>query len=254
MAKKQKEVDIVQVGTETATFHILGRTPFVCNAMSQKVKRDLIMPPQKRRGKQREQHLKHNPIEEYRRSPYKAMDDDAPTRIVFPSSAFKQAMATAAKEMPGVTGAGIKRLCWAEGFNVSLYGVPQMWMTTVRNSDVNRTPDVRTRAILPEWCATVEVTYITPNLRHQPVVNLMASAGIMVGVGDGRPEKGAMSFGQFEIVDPDNEDFKRVMKSGGLKAQDQALETPTFYDSETEELYEWFVAEVARRGFEVEVA
>lgn len=244
-------LDVVRVEQEAATFHIVGTSPMVCNAMSAKARRDLLMPPKRKSKSERETTLKHEPMEEYRRSAYRDVSEDGATRIVFPSAGFKRAMASAALELPGVNKAQIGRLCWAEGHEVPIYGVPQMWMAMVRSADMKRTPDVRTRAILPEWATTVTVSYVYPNLRAQAVANLMASAGVFIGVGDGRPEKGAMSFGRFEIVDEDDERYQRIVTSGARDAQDAAFDEPTFFDSETEELWEWYSAEVKRRGFEV---
>ncbi len=249
--KKDQALDIEVVGNENAIFPLLGLTPFVCNAMSQKVIRELTLPSKKVRGKAREMRLKHDMLREYRDSPYLERGDDCPTRITFPASAFKKAMGSAAKEIPGVTGAAVNRLCWAEGFNVSLWGVPQMWSAVVRSADAAKTPDVRTRAILPQWAAVVRISYVSPNLNHLSVANLLASAGVMIGVGDGRPEKGALNFGQFKIVNEDDEEWQRIIDTGGREAQDAALESPEFYDTETADLYEWFQAEAARRGFEM---
>jgi hypothetical protein len=254
MASKKKTdvaVDIMEVTKETVTFNIVGTSPFVCNAMSAKVRGGLLLPPPKKSRAEKEATLKHDPLEEYRQSAYRSRGEDEPTRIIFPAAGFKRAMANAALEIPGVNKSQMGRLLWAEGQYVSIYGIPQLWMAVVRQAGMTRAPDIRTRAIIHEWATTVTVSYVTPNLRRKPVVNLMASAGVFIGVGDGRPEKGALSFGQFEIADKKNERFNRVMSSGRREAQDAAFANPTMYDVETEELYEWWQAEVMRRGFEV---
>jgi hypothetical protein len=120
-------------------------------------------------------------------------------------------------------------------------------MAIVRSADMNKTPDVRTRAIVPEWACQVRVTYVQPLIRAQAVANLLAAAGITIGVGDGRPEKGAMSYGQFRIADKDDADFKRIIKEGGRKAQQAALDSPVCYDDETTDLLSWFDGERAQR-------
>lgn len=255
MAASKKDpnesIEIVKVQEGAITFCLIGRSPFVCNAMSAKVRGELLNPSPKKGRTEKESTLKHEPLEEYRRSPYRSLGKDGATRILFPASGFKRAMANAALEIPGTNKSQIGRLCWAEGPYVPIYGIPQMWMAVVRNAGMNKTPDIRTRAILPEWASRVTVRYVTPNLREQPVVNLMASAGVFIGVGDGRPEKGALSFGQFEVVPEDDERYQRILKTGDLKAQDSALENPTFYDLETEELYDWWRADCKRRGFKI---
>ena len=246
-----ESVDILRVQEGRISFCLIGRSPFVCNAMSAKVRQGLLSPGPKKGASEKGASLKHNPLEEYQRSAYRSVGDAAETRIQFPAAGFKRAMANAALEIPGTNKTQIGRLCWAEGMYVPIYGIPQMWMAVTRSADMKRTPDIRSRAIIPEWAASVTVRYVMPNLREQPVVNLMASAGVFIGVGDGRPEKGALSFGQFEVVAEDDERYQRILKTGGRKAQDDAFENPTYYDVETEELYEWWVADAKRRGFKV---
>ena len=249
--KEEKSVEVMRVEHEAIEFCILGTSPFVCNAMSAKVQHDLLLPPRKKSRQEKESTLKHEPMDEYRRSAYRSVGDDADTRIEFPAAGFKRAMASAALELPGVNKSQIGRLCWAEGHMVPIFGVPQLWMAVTRSADIKRTPDVRTRAIIPHWASRVTVSFVTPNLRRQPVVNLMASAGVFIGVGDGRPERGALSFGRFEVVSEDDERYQRIIKSGGREAQDAAFDNPTAFDRETDELLEWWNAEVRRRGFEV---
>jgi hypothetical protein len=38
------------------------------------------------------------------------------------------------------------------------------------------------------------------------------------------------------------------VKTGGREAQEQAMQTPEFYNAETEELYSWFNEEADRLG------
>jgi len=252
-AKKNEAavIEIRRVAEEALTFCVVGISPFVCNAMSAKVRGDLLLPPQKKNAAEKATTLKHDPMVEYRRSIYRSLGNGAETRIEFPAGGWKRAMASAALELPGVRKTQIGRLCWVEGHMLPIFGVPQIYMAVVRSADIGRTPDVRTRAILPEWAARVPVKFVTPNLKRQSVANLLASAGVFIGVGDGRPEKGALSFGRFDIVDEDDERFLRIVTEGGREAQDAALEEPEAFDVETEELLEWWTAEAHRRGFEV---
>ena len=68
------------------------------------------------------------------------------------------------------------------------------------------------------------------------------------GVGDWRPEKGSGNFGQFELVSEDDADYLRIIETGGRQEQIDAMESPTPYDQDTEELLEWFNDEIDRRG------
>jgi hypothetical protein len=75
----------------------------------------------------------------------------------------------------------------------------------------------------------------------------MQMGGLTCGVGDGRQEKGKLSFGQFELVQKDDPRFLRLQKTAGMRFQDQALENPDFFDYETEELYSWWQEERVKR-------
>lgn len=244
-------VDIMTLTTKSLQAHIVGTSPLICNAMSQKVQQDLLLPAKKKNRAEKEGTLKHDPLAEYQRSPYRSKGDDAATRIIFPGGGFKAALAQAALDIPGAKKAEIGRLSYVTERNIPIYGIPQMYMAVVRSADMARTPDVRTRAILDEWAATVTVTFVTPNLTEQAVANLLAAAGIIVGIGDGRPQKGKLNFGQFRLASEGDPQFRRIVGTGGREAQDDALANPTCYDLETEELWSWWQAEARRRGFEV---
>jgi hypothetical protein len=241
---------VLQVTQQTVTYRILGRTPLVCNAMSAKVKQGLILPAKKNKAEQQAT-MKHNPPEEYRSSVYRS--PEGPSRIVFPAVGFKRALADAAKDMPGAAKAQIGRLTYVTGEYVPIYGVPKLWMAVTRMADIAHTPDVRSRAIIPEWASELTLTFITPILKAVTVANLLTAAGLMRGIGDGRPEKGWGSYGQFEIVgnDEQRKRWEKLVKTGGTTAQDVALRDPHPYDAETAELLAWWQTESVRRGFKV---
>jgi hypothetical protein len=164
---------------------------------------------------------------------------------------FKKAMGTAALDTPGAKKAQIGRLVYVEGELVGVYGIPKIFMSVTRSADMNRTPDVRTRAICPEWACKIPVRFTRPILRAQSVTNLLATAGVQCGVGDWRQERGSGSYGLFEIVDADNPEFTRIMKTQGRKAQLAAMDKFESHDTQTAELLEWFGVEMKRRGFKV---
>jgi len=238
--------DILKVTTGSFDCCIVGTSPLVLNRMSEKAKHELLMPKGRKNATERATSLKHIPIDEYRASAYTLKD--GPTLLALMATAFKGALRSAALDMPGAKKAQIGRLTYIEGDYVGIYGVPKLFMAIVRSADMAKTPDVRTRAIVPEWACALRVTFVQPLIRAQAVANLLAAAGITIGVGDGRPEKGAMSFGQFRIADKDDADFKRIIKEGGRKMQQAGLDTPTCYDTESAELLSWFDTERASRS------
>lgn len=249
-ATKSTEIEVVSLRNGEATFCILGTSPLIMNRMAEKARQELLMPRGRLTTAQRATHLKHDPLAEYRSSVYRRSNlENAATRLIFPAPAFKGALAEAAKDMPtSVAKAQINRLTWVVGQSVDIYGTPKMLMSVVRSADMNKTPDIRTRAILEEWCTRVTIRFVEPMLSAATVGTLLAAAGVIDGVGDFRQGKGKGNHGQFILVADDDPDFQRIMRSGGAAVQDAALEDPEFHDIDTEDLYHWFCDEYERRG------
>jgi len=251
MAKKEKQevVQLESLEVSSLTVTLIGRSPFICNSMSLKVKKNLLCPPPKMNQVEKAVNIKHDPYQEYNDSVYRG-PDDGPTRIVFPCPAIKAAMATAALELPGIQKSSVKRLVWVEGTKFNVYGVPQLYMDVIRCADINRTPDVRTRAALTRWCADITVSFTKPQMTDKMVLGLISTSGVIVGIGDFRQEKGAGNNGQFYLPSSaeDTKVIAQIKKEGGTKQQDAALREPTFYDDQSEQLYHWMYAELERRG------
>jgi hypothetical protein len=251
MAKKQDSrkpathqiTEVIRLTEGRLDVCLVGSSGFIANRMSNKGLRELLFPGGGRQG------LKHEPLLEYRGSPYTFKDPHAPTLLAHLASAFKLSLTNAALDTQGMKKAQIGRLVWVEGELIPIYGVPQMSMMTVRSADINRTPDVRTRAIVPEWACRITITYPEQLIKPQAIINLLANGGLNQGVGDGRPEKAKLHFGRFRLTDANDPDYKRIVKTGGRAAQVAAMaaEPPVCYDAETEELYGWFVEERKRR-------
>ena len=246
-AKKSEEILVLPVQEGEVYVGIVGNSPFIFNRMAEKARRELLLPRGRKTEADKRQNLKHNPIEEYRASVYRNHGNSPKTRLAIPAPAFKGAMATAALDIPGTKKSEIGRLVWVEGTQVDVFGTPQLKMDVVRSADINRTPDIRTRAIVPEWACEIHIRFARPKLQAISIFNLLSAAGITAGVGDFRQEKGKGSFGQFRVYDARDADFKAILKRlGKLKEQDAALENPEFYDADTEELFGWFTSEVGK--------
>lgn len=251
--KKEESGEIViqVVDKGVLEFCVLGTSPLIMNRMSQKVWFELLAPKGKKNATEKASSLKHDPIKEFRDSPYRMTDPKAPTLLAILPTAFKRAMGTAALDTPGAKKAQIGRLVYVEGEYLPVYGTPKVFMAITRSADMNRTPDVRTRAILPEWACRLRVTFTKPILREQSITNLLAAAGFQSGVGDWRQEKGSGSYGSFELVAPTHPDFKRIVATQARKVQQDALDNPVAYNDETSEMLAWFDVEIKRRGFKV---
>jgi hypothetical protein len=253
MAKKDKDasVDIMMIERGVLDICVLGTTPIILNRISNKAAGQLLMPPGRKSTAEKAASLKHVPMDEFRSSPYMSRDRSSPTLLQALSVWFKKATASVALDMPGVAKTQLERLLFAEGERIPLYGVPQMLMSIVRSADIARTPDVRSRAIIPKWACRVQIKYTRPILREQVVANLFASAGFMRGVGDWRAEKGSGQYGSFEMVNEDDPRYTAILAGGGRQAQIDAMNAPEYYDEETEELHTWFLKKSKEKGFEV---
>lgn len=244
---EDQTVEVTPISTATINVCLVGTSPMLINRLAEKARNELLMPSPPKNRADRAMRLKHNLPEEYRNSVYTVEGDDVPTRLIFPGAAFRKAMATAALDMPGSSKAQIGRLVKVREYNVHIFGVPKVSCMIVRQAGINRTPDVRTRAILPEWACRITIRFAHPLLREKAVLNLLAAAGDFIGVGDGRNEKGALSFGCFEICGEKDPRFLRACFQGGVEEQDAALADPQPFDLESRRTMEYFYKKLEER-------
>jgi hypothetical protein len=265
MASKVKEkeapgpIEIITIERETIQVFVWGMTPLIMNTVSFKAKNQLAFPPEKKNRAERAATLKHDPIAEYRDSAYVLSHDELPTRLYMPATSFKGAMMTMSLRIPGVFKTEIAPLVFIHGLDdeypdyIPIYGIPQLRMDVVRNSDPNHTPDIHTRACLRHWACTFRITFARPLLTRTGIINLGASSGMFIGVGDYRQEKGKGSYGTFEYVADNDKRWAELVKTSGRRIQDAALETPVCYDLETERLYRSINEQITKRGREDQV-
>lgn len=248
--KKQEPTMVTALQHANITLRLIGTTPFYYNSMSVKAKRDLLIgSAPKTTAEKRE--IKHNPEEEFRDSVYKK--SHGKTHLYFPPAAIKQAMATAAIETKGVAKTNVQRLIFLPELQTEIYGRPYLKIDTVRMANINKTPDMRTRAYLPEWCAEINISFVQPTLSAVDVYTLLQNAGSIVGLGDFRQEKGRGAYGCFIVTGEGmpnwkdhKEDWDRITQDGMI-AQQHALANPEYADEMTEELMGYLNEERARR-------
>lgn len=249
MATKTKSdtlsIDALKQGR--VTLRLIGTTPLYFNAMSAKAKRTLLIGGGRKTAAEKKL-LKHDPEQEFRDSAYRQPTGD--TLLCFPAPGIKGAMGTAALETPGVTKTAVQRLIFLPQQKVNIWGRPYLKMDVVRSADMNRTPDVRTRAFLPRWCAEVDIAFVSPTLSVHSVVSLLSNAGVICGIGDFRQEKGRGSYGTFAVSGSDMGDWQTAWDEITTEARDvqqAAMDEPEMADQETADLMEMLEEERARR-------
>jgi len=228
---------------------MIGQTPMYFNSMGAKAWRDLLVGGGKKTAAQKKD-IKHNPEQEFRDSVYKKSTGD--TYLCFPAAGVKGAMSTAALETAGITKSSVQRLIFLPESHIQIWGKPYMKMDIVRSADMNKTPDVRTRAFLPNWCAEVEIRFVTPTLSSHSIVSLLQNAGQIVGIGDFRQEKGRGGYGTFSVAgSEDMGDMQEIwdeITQEGRDIQEAAMNDPECFDDQTAELMEFLQEERLRRA------
>jgi hypothetical protein len=241
------EIRVAPLKRGSCKLRIIGVTPLFQNRMANKVKEGLLVGTRKKTKAERVE-IKHQPLEEFRSSA--EIVKAGPTALGLRVTAVKAAMCTAALETAGLTKTSAQRLLFMPGDLTPLYGIPQLRMDVVRSADMNRTPDVRSRAYLPKWGAEIEIQFISPQLSVSSVVSLLCNAGVLIGVGDFRQEKGKGAFGSFRVIGEGEKDpeWDDLVKNHGRQPQLAALDNPEYADEDTADLMEFFKAEVTRRA------
>jgi len=227
---------------------LIGTTPMYQNSMSMKAKRDLLIGGGKKTAAQRKD-IKHDPENEFRDSAHKKQDGD--TLLCFPAPGVKSAMATAALETPGVTKSSVQRLIFLPEQKIQIWGKPYLKMDVVRSADMNKTPDIRSRCYLPRWVAEVDIAFVTPTLSAHSIISLLANAGVIVGLGDFRQEKGRGSYGTFAVAGDDLGEWQSYwdeVTQEGRAVQQAALDSPEYADADTVELMDILTQERAQRA------
>lgn len=248
VAKAETTLQIDALKQGRVKLRLIGTTSLYFNAMSVKAKRTLLLGGGKKTAAEKKE-LKHAPENEFRDSVYRL--PDGPTLLGFPAPGVKAAMATAALETPGVTKTTAQRLIFLPQHRVPIWGRPYLKMDVVRSADMARTPDVRTRAFLPRWCAEVEIAFVTPTLSVHSIVSLLANAGIVCGIGDFRQEKGKGSFGTFAVAGDDLGEWAEMwaeITAEGRAVQEAAMASAEPADDETADLLAMLAEERIRRA------
>lgn len=251
MAVKKAEAGTLQIDAlkqGRVTLRMIGTTPLYFNAMSAKAKRTLLIGGGKKTAAERKE-LKHDPEQEYRDSVYRQPTGD--TLLCFPAPGVKGAMSTAALETPGVTKTSVQRLIFLPQQKINVWGKPFLKMDVVRSADMNKTPDVRTRAFLPRWCAEVDIAFVTPTLSAHAVVSLLQNAGVIVGIGDFRQEKGRGSYGTFAVSGQNMGEWQGLwdeITAEDRDIQQAAMDAPEYADDDTADLMEMMTDERMKRA------
>lgn len=125
------------------------------------------------------------------------------TRYGFPASGFKKAMVAACRSYDNIDMSAAKGRFFVLGMFVEIKGRPVMdefWRRVGGKGPGTGTPHIGVRATFPKWSAKLNISFNADLISAESVVNLLASAGQSVGIGEDRPGKSGNTFGMWKIV------------------------------------------------------
>lgn len=221
VAKKTEVLEIRPLEIKKVPIHIVGDTPLIMHAWSEKAKRMMLDAQMgKAKGKKKEP---KSPADDFIRSMYwltpmpvyddKASEEEkmeafenaieAGARFAFPVTAFKQAAISAAY-----------RMGWAKD-KVSLRGAffiesDENGMIEIKSDPPTMredmvkigmgTADIRYRGEFANWSADMIINYnVNGQYDLEAIVNIINAGGYICGIGEWRPEKDGQ-YGQFHVA------------------------------------------------------
>ena len=207
-------IEIRPIQIKKATVHIVGDTPLIMHAWSEKAKREMLEKQMKvTKTKSRET---KNPVEDFIRSMYwlspmpeemtmeafeEAIANGA--RFGFPITAFKQAAISAAYRM----GWAKDKMSMRGAFFID--GDENQMLEIKSDAPIMRedmvkvgmgTADIRYRGEFRNWSADINISF-NENGQYslEQIINIINAGGYVCGVGEWRPERDGQ-YGMFHVT------------------------------------------------------
>ncbi len=205
---ESQEITIPAMELNTFDLKIVGDTPMICHAWSEKAKLMILQKQQKKATTGKDV---RNPAKEFAESLYwisekpdldKLTDEQiadavAKGRFGFPTTAFKAAAIDGAYQ----SGAIEKKTTARGAFHI-LGEFAEIKGTPVMREDMVRigmgTADLRYRAEFPEWETVLHLRFNAKAMSLEQIINMFNIGGFACGIGDWRPAKDG-TYGQYHI-------------------------------------------------------
>ena len=214
MATKNVElIEIKPIEIKKTTIRIVGDTPLIMHAWSEKAKREML-DKQMKKTKSAAREAK-NPVEDFIRSMYwlspmpTDMSEDGfeaaianGARFGFPVTAFKQAAISAAYRMGWAKDKmSLRGAFFIDGDENQMIEIHSD--TPIMREDMVKvgmgTADIRFRGEFRNWYADMTISY-NANGQHtlEQIINIINAGGYVCGVGEWRPERDGQ-YGMFHV-------------------------------------------------------
>ena len=221
MATKTETITIRPLKREKIKLRIVGDSPLIMHAWSEKAKREMYEAQQGKKVVKKEKERK-NPIHDFVQSMYwiegkpdivpSMTDEESEEAFVnaldrakfgFPVTCFKQSANAAAyrqgwvKNQMGLRGAYFIEADTPDGLVEIHSDTPEMREDMVRIG--MGTADIRYRGQFNNWYADLTVTYNANGMySKEDIVNIINAGGFICGVGEWRPERDGM-YGMYHV-------------------------------------------------------
>lgn len=199
--KAEPKVEVIQlqpVNRALLQLRIEGVSPMLMHRFSEKARKELADRDQRKlKGKTKPA---RDTDAEFEACIYRLSDGSAG----FPCSAFKAAAVRAGK-LAGLKMTDARQMFWVHQDDVSDMGemCVRIEGECRKREDFVRLngagADLRYRAEFSPWWAVLTIDFDADLISAESIANLFARAGMNVGIGDWRPEKGG-NFGMFKIA------------------------------------------------------
>lgn len=187
-------ITLPRLKIQLLTLSLIGDSPLVCNAWSDKAKQMMLDKQMKKAKSAKEA---KDPEQCFKDSLYVLPKEQQNGALYgFPAIAFKSAAVDACSHVEGVTKVEARGAFHVVGDMVPIYGKPVMRQDMVRIA--MGTADIRFRGEFTAWKATLTVRYNASVLSAEQIVNLFNVAGFAIGIGEHRPQKDG-SWGMFHV-------------------------------------------------------
>ena len=210
MASKIEKTEVVipAIDIRLATIKIVGDSPLIMHAWSDKAKQ-MILDKQMKKAKSKGHDAK-KPVEDFINSMYwmsgkptayteeafaEAIENGA--KFCFPTTAFK-ASAVSAAYRAGVTTnmVAMNGAFHIDGEFTEIHGIPHIREDMVRIAMGGT--DIRFRGQFDQWSAIFTAKYNAAVLSLEQLINMFNLGGFACGLGEWRPEKGG-TFGMYHV-------------------------------------------------------
>jgi len=188
VSKSSATIELPPLNIQTITFMLVGDSPLIVHAWSEKAKRQMLDKQMKKAAKAREA---KDPEADYEACFYRTESG----AYGFPAIGVKAAMVSACRFVDA-------KMTMARGaFHIDaemleVIGEPRPREDMVRVG--MGTADIRYRPEFPEWRIPATIKFNAAVMSAEQIANLLNTAGFGVGIGEWRPEKNG-SYGRFHV-------------------------------------------------------